>query len=61
MKFVITREKLDQLDYYSVDLNDDEDENDEDENDDDLYLDNFDSSTNKPFFGFQSKLINGFR
>jgi|LakMenEpi03Aug12_release.lakeMendotaPanAssembly.Ray.scaffolds.fasta_scaffold3351787_2 hypothetical protein len=56
MKFVITREKLDQLDYYSVDLNDDEDEND-----DDLYLDNFDSSTNKPFFGFQSKLINGFR
>lgn len=50
--FVITREKLDQLDYYSVDFNDDDDDND-----DDLTLDNFDSSTNKPFLDFSQNLL----
>jgi hypothetical protein len=50
--FVITREKLGQLDYYSVDFNDDDDDND-----DDLTLDNFDSSTNKPFLEFSQNLL----
>jgi hypothetical protein len=49
---VITREKLGQLDYYSVDFNDDDDDND-----DDLTLDNFDSSTNKPFLEFSQNLL----